>query len=261
MPALSNLGMLRTLSLENQMVGDAGLGVLRQLGGLAALDLAGTKVSDEAFPTLARLRGLTRLRLSGTYERITGRLVALLVGRCPLRHLIAYDTNWTDAAARELAGFPELEVLDLSETHVSDAGLQGLGGLVRLRSLALELQALVTDAGLRHLWGLRNLRCLSLAHTGVGPAPLDRLSLGHLTHLDLRSTQVTDAGLAPLRQSRGLLHLDLSSTLVTPSSIDVLASCRKLRRLDLQGTAYDSLALATLRVRLPQCSISPVAAS
>lgn len=94
------------------------------------------------------------------------------------------DTQITDAALEDLAGFtglPELsltslEHLDLGCTQITDAGLKHLDGLTRLKTLTLGYTG-ITDAGIRDgrprmseerlsadarslpTWGSRGIKC------------------------------------------------------------------------------------------------------
>jgi hypothetical protein len=65
-----------------------------------------------------------------------------------------------------LEHLPDLRVLDLSDTAVTDAGLVHVKGLAKLEELELDGTE-VTDAGLVHLKGLSNLRKLRLQGTQV----------------------------------------------------------------------------------------------
>ena len=81
-----------------------------------------------------------------------------------------FSSQLTDADLKNLQGRleeqPDLEVLVLCGSQVTDAGLVHLQGLKRLRLLHLA-DTQVTDAGLVHLQGLTQLRSLDLARTQV----------------------------------------------------------------------------------------------
>lgn len=83
---------------------------------------------------------------------------------------IYFNSQFTDADLKSLQGRlkeqPDLEVLVLRGTLVTDAGLVHLQGLKRLRLLHLA-GTQVTDAGLVHLQGLTQLRSLDLTGTQV----------------------------------------------------------------------------------------------
>lgn len=90
---------------------------------------------------------------------------------------------------------------NLSNTAVTDAGLDNLRALKGLRQVYLD-GTQITDAGLVHLEGLRGLQVLSLEFTQVTDAALLHLrGLTGLRILYLDETGVTDAGLARLQQS------------------------------------------------------------
>src|SRR5271157_2856431 len=73
-------------------------------------------------------------------------------------------TNAEDSVFAVLRDLPELRVLLLGNTQITDAGLERLG-LMRnttiLRELDLKLTK-VTDAGLAHLAGLKGLESLDI---------------------------------------------------------------------------------------------------
>jgi len=91
-----------------------------------------------------------------------------------LNHLIAEHTRITGAALETIAGFRELEILDLTGTQITDDGLRDLASLSKLRQLWLG-QTAVTDAGLEHLKGLTNLEMLDVSGTQVTVEGFQRL--------------------------------------------------------------------------------------
>ncbi len=95
-----------------------------------------------------------------------------------------------------------LRTLDLSNTQITDAGLEHLKGLTNLYSLRLD-NTQITDSGLVHLKGLTNLRgILWLSGTQVTDAGLEHLKkLTKLHFLHLSNTNVTDEGVKKLQQA------------------------------------------------------------
>ena len=77
----------------------------------------------------------------------------------------------TDAGLRHLARLPSLEHLDLSGTAISDAGVDVLRGLPRLRTISLAWTR-VTDEGVRALAPCHDLERVNLAATAAGDAAL-----------------------------------------------------------------------------------------
>ena len=94
-----------------------------------------------------------------------------------------------------------LRTLNLSQTPVTDAGLEQLKGLTALQELNVNLVN-VTDAGLEHLKGMTGLKELDLRGTEVTDAGVEHLKgLTGLQWLDVTGTKVTDAGVAALRKA------------------------------------------------------------
>ena len=117
---------------------------------------------------------------------------------------------------RRRAGAPQrldaTSITGLSQTKVTDAGLEHLKGLTQLQTLSLS-QTKVTDSGLESLEGLNNSSAEPDANQGDrrragAPQRVDPTSLAGPD----RRTQVTDAGLVHLKgltqlQARWTCHI------------------------------------------------------
>ncbi len=111
------------------------------------------------------------------------------------------NTQVTDAGLAQLQRLTGLHSLNLSDTEVTDAGMAHLQGLSGLEGLSL-INTKVTDVGLAHLQGLTGLQVLRLDKTQITDAGLAHLQkLTRLQGLTLTNTQITDAGLAQLRRA------------------------------------------------------------
>jgi hypothetical protein len=126
--------------------------------GEPTLDLAGTTGTDAL---LVHVRGLANLQGG---ERAY--LDDDTLGLTNLRGLDLTDSEVTDAGLEHLRGLSGLSSLYLSGTQISDAGLQHLSEMSSLEVLFL-VDTQITDAGLEHLRGLTNLRELPLYGTQV----------------------------------------------------------------------------------------------
>jgi hypothetical protein len=101
-----------------------------------------------------------------------------------------------------VAHLKNLQVLDLLQTAVSDAGLVHLKDLKQLRELNLWNAPKIKGPGLEHLAGLDSLERINLGQTQTRDADLRHLvGLKRLKRLDLYMTQVTDAGVKALRKA------------------------------------------------------------
>ena len=99
-----------------------------------------------------------------------------------------------------LKQFKSLQILNLSQTAITDAGLKPIESLPNLQNLILPVS--ITDAGLVHIKGLTQLESLNLLDSQVSDAGLVYLKgLQNLKILLLNGTKVTDAGLREIRQA------------------------------------------------------------
>ncbi len=101
------------------------------------------------------------------------------------------------------------------------------------------------------------LTTVSLSGSPVADAGLAQLKeLKGLTDLDLhRTTKVTDAGLAHLKELKSLKRLDLNATQLGNAGLDHLKELKGLTFLDLRGTKVTATGRAELRAALPACKI------
>ncbi|ADG66467.1 hypothetical protein Plim_0620 [Planctopirus limnophila DSM 3776] len=129
------------------------------------------------------------------------------------------DQPVTDEQLALLPGLPEVAILNLRGTKITDAGLVHVGTLKNLLKLHLEKTA-ITDAGLAHLSGLEKLEYLNLYGTKVTGAGVKGLAkLPKLQRLYLWQTEVSDADLQELQVSRPELKIikDLKTPPTTPA--------------------------------------------
>ena len=133
-----------------------------------------------------------------------------------------------------MAGFDDVERLNLFATQITDAELAILKRLTKLKDLTLSSN--VTDDVLVNLEGLTNLESLMLSGqvTGAGLVHLKRLT--NLEVLWLHCTEVTDDGLEHLRGLTRLRLLSLSEREVTGAGLVHLKGLASLETLFLRST-------------------------
>ena len=145
----------------------------------------------------------------------------LLVNDLQAKCVNLTGTQVTDAklANLRLKAFHDLEMLNLWDTGITDAGLEHLKDLSYLQSLSLNDKQ-ITDAGLMKLTVLRRLQKLDLAGTKVTDAGLETLTgLDQLRRLVLCGTKVTDAGMEWLERLPKLRTLYLDRTQITDAGL------------------------------------------
>jgi hypothetical protein len=181
-------------------------------------------LSDAGLAALARLPRFRNQEVYA-YDNVSDAGLAHLKGMTGIEVLELADEPIADAGLAHLSGIRTIRILSVDNTPVTDAGLAHLRGLNRLEELSVE-KTRITDAGLVHLKGLP-LEGLSLASTGVTDAGLAELSaIKSLVRLRLYRTKVTDAGLAHLRGLPKLKTVDLRETQVTEAGVEALRQAR-----------------------------------
>ena len=184
-----------------------------------------------------------------------------LLGIDLTRPVYQLDENFTYKDLKSLRVFPDLVSLDLSTTAISDAGLEALTNLSKLRVLRLA-DTEVTGQGLGILTELSELEVLDVSDTKITPeavihirqsALLKTLSLAHnnsitdlslaqlrgltqLESLKLTLNPISDAGLEHLEGFTRLKVLDVAHTQITDDGLQHLHALKQLRSLNLQST-------------------------
>ncbi len=134
-----------------------------------------------------------------------------------LRYLDASNlaSRFTDSEMQLLKGARHVEVLNLSLTGVSDAGLNPIVDMSALQIIMVPNG--VTDKGLENLRDLSNLRALYLG-----------------------ASKVSDDGLAVIGSLPALEVLVLTRSMeIQGSGLVHLSGCRKLEKLSLPGSVAD----------------------
>lgn len=152
-----------------------------------------------------------------------------------------------DEALANLAMFPEIERVELSDANVSDDGLAHLEVLKRLTELELHSTP-ITDEGLSHLAALEKLQDLTLSNTQVTGRGMEWLTLlKDLRRLDLDHTFVDDEGLKRLARLAKLETLNLNYTKVTDAGLWHLCLLENLKQLSLEGDAITDAGLGAFK--------------
>jgi hypothetical protein len=132
-------------------------------GTLVRVQPNGRNITDAQLPKITAISEDINLILS--FCPITNEGLASLEGRQNIRCIALNGTAVNDQGIKHLRGM-NLQLLDLSSTKVTDAGLAALGELdfPRLNQLSLDHTA-ITDAGLMHLARFKNIEWLTITGT------------------------------------------------------------------------------------------------
>jgi hypothetical protein len=208
------------------------------------VDIYDAQMDDATTKKLQGLTQLRMLRLRGT--KFTG-AVLNLKPFAQLHTLELMDTNITDAGLEGVKSATQLQKLVLAGSNITDAALINIKGLSQLQTLGL-IEIRVTDAGLANIRELTRLRELYLSDSNVGDAGMENLkSLTQLQVLYLRKTHVTDAGLANLAELTQLRQLCLQDANIGDAGMKNLSRLSQLRELYLGGTNISDAGLAELK--------------
>lgn len=261
---------IRVLGLKHAIPSTVRWQRLAELSDLRSLFLWGEAVNEDVVTALTSAPQLTGLALSRTQFNDGA---AVRVQAMPwLRELnIREHFHLTDATARAIAAHPGLEVLNVADVRLTDAGFDHLMDFPRLRKLVAfgckvgddalrrlprleHLEELnvggsnVTDAVADRIARLPNLRVLYLWRTGVTDAALDRLAgCTGLRELYIGGQQITDNGLRAVGRMTGLRVLDLFATDVTANGMEHLSGLTGLRVLRIGSTKVTDAGLEPLR--------------
>ncbi len=201
-----------------------------------------------------------------TERRATDEAIPYLKALPGLRTL---DLNWnrvTNAVLEQTQGsWPDLEELGLDGTEVTDSGISRLEKATpRLQSLSLTGNRGVIDIGIARLTKLP-LRQLHISKTQVTDAGLASVKeLSTLEELYCGHRAITDVGVEHLKDMPNLRSLALGETSVTDTGLVHVSRLTKLEFLVLDGTAVTDAGLAHLkglkslkRLRLADTAVTP----
>lgn len=194
---------------------------------IIAVDLSHSTVTDADLKRLARFTELQSLELS--------------------------FTDVTDEGLEHLRVLVNLEHLDLTNTDTTYAGLKHLKQLVMLQNLVLSDQEAdgLTDAGLEDLKALTRLRCLDL---GFGLTDRALKMLREIDMLHVLAQATTADGKRPKRQEE-VQSMLLFCPKLTGVGLKELAGLRNLQTLALVDAKITDDDLDELRKSLPNCRI------
>lgn len=159
-------------------------------------------------------------------------------------------TKVTDAILQELGAFPNLVVLDLSSTAITDDGLQELKGvsLASVGDFSNRGYSRLSVANTKVSWSAANqlaerltIKELNLGGLGITDAQLATpIKVNNLT---LSRNPISDAGIAALLEQGDFYKLDLSDTSITGSTLN---SPRCPQTLILDGTQISDANLLSI---------------
>jgi beta-lactamase regulating signal transducer with metallopeptidase domain/protocatechuate 3,4-dioxygenase beta subunit len=250
---LQNHGLLATLDGDGEVVtvtasrvaDDKLLGQLATLPKLRELHIEVTKgITAVGLGNLAKLKSLEKLSLYEVNVEEQGMgddVIRAVVDLPALRELSISECGTTDAGVKLLERMTQLTSLSLyQEGRLTDAALESIGKLSRLKSLSLDRYVSTarlgtmrfSAEGIRRLMGLKELEKLHLVGHEV---PADCLDFPKLTSLSLGNPMIGDDVAARIGELRQMQNLVLSYCRINDAGLKHIAGLPKLVHLDISS--------------------------
>lgn len=164
---------------------------------------------------------------------------------------------FVDSDLRELAVIPNLEVIWICGSRITDDGIEHLRGLRKVKHFSFIQGRNVSGKSWEVLSGWNNLRTLAFNGTHFGDNGILKLpALTNLTELRLNATNCTDAGLEGIGKLKSLESLTLPGTQVSDAGLVNLRPLTNLRYLTLEDTQVSNAGVQELRRALPNTEIN-----
>jgi internalin A len=152
-----------------------------------------------------------------------------------LKWLALIGTGVTDAGIAKLRALPSLERVWLSQTQITDAGIQQLSDIQSLTHLAIEATP-TSDRCLVMLSKLPKLKSLSIGSPYFSPDGLRQLqSLKALEHLYLDRLPLDDQAAQAIGELKRLRTLSIRQTAITDIGLRALVKLENLHELHIDG--------------------------
>jgi internalin A len=167
----------------------------------------------------------------------------------PKLHRLTFSgTKNTDAVLKQLPDLPNITLVSLEASDVTDTGLIPVVALPKLKELDLMRAEKLTPKGFQVLATSKTLEELIATETAIDDTAIRTLgAVKTLTKLTLRGTKVklADTGAAFSGWAK-LSHLDLADTPIDDGALVPIGVAKALTELQLEGTAITDAGLKPL---------------
>lgn len=246
---LPGMPKLDHLYLDNTKITDDGLTYVAQMPSLDRLFISFTPVTDRGVERLAKSK-LKWINLSST--KISGGAMTSLAQMERLEHLdLENFYPRGDKNLGALASAKKLEYLNLGNGDITVEDLEAVSKIGSLTTLRLA-NCSIENGALEKLVKLEKLSELNLSHAAISPAQWQEIiKLQTLRTLDLSTSSVSDQDLAVVAESMPLIEfIDLKETNVTEAGLMNLQKLIKLKGLELRDSAVSKKSKESLEKKL-----------
>ncbi len=256
---------------QKGQITDAGMVHLGQIGSLEYLDLPNNGITDKGLAHIATLKNLKHLWVCGSSNSpLTNTALKHVSKLQSLEYLLIGGIRFTDIGMDDLAKLTNLKELNLVYVEsITNEGLARLKTLKLLEKLDISSCQNITISGLSHLNALHNLSKLQVDFGIIqDDSGLDISGLTKLEELLLRfdapiydkdlvclkklknlkqlvigggkkSSMVTDAGIAYLKDLDNLTEIYCRSLYLTDNCLPSLANMKQLHYVTVCGNFTD----------------------
>jgi internalin A len=244
---------LQSLCVAGRSMTGEAISAIAEQTMLRELDMSGSQLDSTVSDGLNGMSHLTVLKLDGT---IGGDSVAAAVSSLPLEVLTLSSTPLSDAGLQEIGKIKTLKELDVSKTQVTGAAFRALKGLslVKLNASATSFGV----DGLVNLRGMQTLEELHLHSAGIIEQPKAKVftPMPNLRILNLGSNRISGPGMHELFKGlKNLEELHLHATDVNDYGLSALTKCRNLKMVTVGTTHCTPDGARKLKSFLPECVI------
>lgn len=220
---------------------------------IARVDLRKARVSEALLAELPVLAEMERLAMGGALPETWPLYVSRL---WRLRQLELRDTSVHDHDLDMLRSWPQLQVLVLENTEITEVALRAVGDCHGLTHLVLD-ESTVRDRDVLALAKLQNLNDLYLIDTAITEEALRTIGrLKSLRFLNLNRCRVSDDGLRFLRGLRQLKGIVLEGTAITDAGLRHVQAMPALDDIYLGNTAVSDEAVLKFQLAMPRCKVN-----
>lgn len=250
---LANLKKLTSVTINNANIGNATLEMLATLPELTFLDIRrDLKLENASLEILQKMPKLTELRAH--YNSFTNSGMNRIAKVATLKTVdVRGCPDVSDNGAKYLAKLPELEQLYF-RFMISNTGVGHLVNAPKLKYVEFQdcndINAESVDSFLKFpsLTGLRFFRC-----KGVDDAMLQGLSQRQFERLELRDMNISNAGIAALKNQQGLKTIELSelASVDAEGLTDLLGALKGLTKMTFFNIPLTNEGLAKIAENNP----------
>ncbi|RTL45883.1 MAG: serine/threonine protein kinase [Candidatus Melainabacteria bacterium] len=239
---ISKMKTLKALVLDGIRVPQSAWQHLQNLPKLTELSIRDVDLNDEGLRNICKISTLKSLQVEGN-AGITPDGYAQLLNLKDLELLGIGEMNSSDDLIKVLLKLPQLRILYINKTSITDAQLKRLSASKQLHEIELEKSPNITMTGVMSLLKNPQMGSVDLrSDEWLKDSDLTALlSVDHPFHLSVEKTNITDKGMKILAKTK-CFYADISRTAVTDAGLMELSKSKNIKiiRYSVDGpiTAY-----------------------